>query len=489
MSLKFGTSGVRGLVSEMTDFECWLFTRAFIHHLRANQRVHRVGISGDLRSSTPHILGAVHQALQQEEIETVYCGRVPTPALCLYGLSQKIPTIMVTGSHIPDDRNGIKFNLPTGEILKGDEAGILHRYTRIKASCALPSDRFDDGGSLRDSRGDSLAAPDDSAARAYRRRHLEFFPKKALAGLRVGVYQHSSVGRDLLCDLLDGLGAEVQAIGRSDTFIAVDTEAVQNPKQLRDWVEEFELDGLVSADGDADRPLLVDERGGIVHGDVLGTLVADYLDVEAVVLPVSCNTAIERWDRFPSVRRTRIGSPYVIRGMLEAVEDGFSRVAGYEANGGFLVATDFPSPGGARGLSALPTRDAVLPLLAALHMAHREELPLSGLRQRLPKRYTWSGLQRQFPSETGRAIIALLHEKGLPLILELFYETFGEVSDVDFTDGARMTFAGGEIVHFRPSGNAPEFRCYSEADTEERARLINGLAMQVLSSQLRPRVG
>ncbi len=53
------------------------------------------------------------------------CGRVPTPALALAGLARVVPSIMVTGSHIPFDRNGIKFYTPRGEISKQDEQPIL----------------------------------------------------------------------------------------------------------------------------------------------------------------------------------------------------------------------------------------------------------------------------------------------------------------------------------------------------------------------------
>ncbi|MEJ2077508.1 MAG: phosphomannomutase [Acidobacteriota bacterium] len=486
MPLKFGTSGVRGLVSEMTDFECWLFTRAFVRHLRAQHPADRIGISGDLRSSTPRILRAVGLGLEDEGIETVCFGRVPTPALCLYGLSHGIPTIMVTGSHIPEDRNGIKFNLATGEILKQDEEGILQRYGELKERRRLPFPPFADDGLLEAARPDLPGAVDDSAAEEYLERYFEFFPRQALAGLRVGVYQHSGVGRDLLCSLLVGLGADVRAFGRSDSFVAVDTEAVEEPERLASWVHEFELDALVSTDGDADRPLLVSDRGGIIHGDILGTLVSDYLDADAVVLPVSCNTAIERWNRFPNVRRTRIGSPYVISGMLEAIEEGRSRIVGFEANGGFLIASEIPAPSGGRPLRPLPTRDAAFPLLAALHMAQRQHVRVSDLASRLPARFTYSGLLRRFPGEIGQAIITSIRRQGPPLVQEFFGNTLGEVSNIDFTDGARITFKNDEIVHFRPSGNAPEFRCYTEADSEERACTINLLAMEVLTSRLRP---
>lgn len=488
MSLKFGTSGVRGLVSEMTDCECWLFTRAFIHHIRSGRAIERVGISGDLRSSTLRILRAVRRGLEDEGVEPVYFGRVPTPTLCLYGISHAIPTIMVTGSHIPDDRNGIKFNLSTGEILKQDEEGILLHYTELKEARRLPFPPFTEDGRLQSDQTDSPGAIDGSAADEYLQRYLDFFPGGALVGLHVGVYQHSSVGRDLLSALLEKLGADVTALGRSDSFVAVDTEAVENPERLASWVEEFELDALVSTDGDADRPLLVSDLGRTIHGDILGALVSDYLDADAVVLPVSCNTAIERWNRFPNVRRTRIGSPYVVSGMLEAVQEGCSRVVGFEANGGFLIATEMPASGGDRPLGPLPTRDAAFPLLAALHMAHKEGVRLSDLPARLPARFTYSGLLRQIPREEGRAVITSIQRQGPLRVEELFGDTLGEVSEIDFTDGARMTFGNGDIVHFRPSGNAPEFRCYTEADSEEKARSLNRIAMEVLSSRLRSKI-
>ena len=488
MALKFGTSGVRGLVSEMSDYECWLFARAFVRHARSRGTVEAVGLSGDLRSSTGRILVAVSLALEDEGVRVIHCGRIPTPALCLFGLSRRIPTIMVTGSHIPDDRNGIKFNLPAGEILKEDEKGILQGYQALRNSSQLPFQPFLRDESISVPRPDLPGPVDPTAEQEYLRRYLEFFPERALGGLHVGVYQHSTVGRDILCRVLEDLGAKVEPLARSDTFIAVDTEAVDNPEQLAAWVHERSLDALVSMDGDADRPLLVTDRGKVVHGDLLGTLVSSYLSADAVVLPVSCNTAVERWARFPNVRRTRIGSPFVIRGMLDAIEEGHRRVVGFEANGGFLLGTDWPESERSRSLAALPTRDALLPLLCALHMARTEGCPLSELRRRLPERYTWSERLRRFPSETGAAIIDLLRRRTGPSATDLFRDSLGDVQQMDFTDGARLTFESGEIVHFRPSGNAPEFRCYTEADTEERARSINALAMDILLGRLRPRI-
>ena len=111
----FGTSGARGLVSAMTDEVCYTYTRGFLQYLereREIQRGGRVAIAGDLRSSTPRIMRAVMKAIADHGSVPVNGGRVPTPAVALFGFTQKIPSIMVTGSHIPDDRNGIKFYRP-----------------------------------------------------------------------------------------------------------------------------------------------------------------------------------------------------------------------------------------------------------------------------------------------------------------------------------------------------------------------------------------
>ncbi|MBR7508587.1 hypothetical protein KC216_22260, partial [Mycobacterium tuberculosis] len=78
------------------------------------------------------------------------------------------------------------------------------------------------------------------------------------------------------------------------------------------------------------------------------------------------NTAIELSGLFTKVYRTRVGSPYVIEGMEQARRDGFRRIVGFEANGGVLLGSSLAMNGGT--LEALPTRDAMLPILSVLGM-------------------------------------------------------------------------------------------------------------------------
>jgi hypothetical protein len=120
------------------------------------------------------------------------------------------------------------------------------------------------------------------------------------------------------------------------------------------------------------------------HSAVGEILCADYLGADTVVTPVSSNTAVEKVGAFEEVRRTRIGSPYVIEEMIRAVEAGRKRVVGYEANGGFLTASPFPIDQGGL-LEPLPTRDPVVVHLGLLCLSRQKHVPLSRLVAELPR--------------------------------------------------------------------------------------------------------
>ncbi|TCM18683.1 phosphomannomutase [Novosphingobium sp. PhB165] len=477
----FGTSGARGLVSAMTDAVCFAYTCAFLQHLGNIGQFapgRTVAIAGDLRPSSPRILAACAAAVRHMGGQVAFCGFVPSPAVAAYGFERGIPSLMVTGSHIPDDRNGIKFNRVDGEVLKPDELAMRAQEV------ALP-DIFDEAGMLREVQG---CGPIVDAETAYVARYSQFFGPEALRGLKLGIYEHSAVGRDLLSAIVGKLGGEVIRLGRSETFIPVDTEAVRPEDQAlaRTWAQDFGLDAILSTDGDSDRPLLADETGAWMRGDVLGILCAQALGIEAVATPVSCNSAVEQSGAFRDVRRTRIGSPYVIEAMNTLAAGSVPiTICGYEANGGFLLGT--PIEAEARTMAALPTRDAVLPMLAVLVAAHRQGVSLSSLQGELPARYTFSERLQDFPTEQSQALLARL-QKGSELEVldratEMFGGLTGTASAFDITDGLRLTFVNGDVVHLRPSGNAPELRCYTESATPERAASLNAKVLAIVSRE------
>lgn len=459
--VKFGTSGARGLVSQMTDEVCYAYSAAFLQTVGSESK--RVVLGHDLRPSSPRIAAACAGAIRDAGCDVVYAGALPTPAIAFYATQLGLPALVVTGSHIPFDRNGIKFYRAEGEISKADEQAMLSAVVPVPEKIVEST----------------LPLPIAEARDAYVRRYLDFFGVGALAGQRIAVYEHSSVGRDVLREIFEGLGAEVISLGRMDTFVPIDTEAVrlEDIAQAQQWAQEYEFDAILSTDGDADRPLIGDEKGCWLRGDVVGILCAQYLQADVVVTPISSNTAVEKCGLFKTVLRTRIGSPYVIEGMAQV---GGGVIVGYEANGGFLLGSDVVHNG--RCLAALPTRDAVLPMLALLCMARERGCRLSELTKGLPHRFTASDRLQNFAIEASHALIARL-SADWAYIGELMAPDSGEIMNVDTTDGLRVTFANGDIVHLRPSGNAPELRCYAEADTQERAQdRCNACLQRVLSS-------
>ena len=283
------------------------------------------------------------------------------------------------------------------------------------------------------------------------------------------------MSRDCLKLILERLGASVISLGRSDQFISVDTEAIrpEDVQLAKEWAKEVDVDCIISTDGDGDRPLVSDENGNWLRGDVAGILCAQFLGADDVVTPISSNSAVEQSGYFDSVHRTRIGSPYVIEAMTSLLTTG-KTVVGYEANGGFLQATVLKYSD--RIMAPLPTRDAAIVPLTILLLADSQSLTISGLLKTLPARYTASDRLKQFPTDVSQTILAEMKTDDRKLNLAVIAQRFpdlGKPVEINIIDGVRMTFDSGDIVHLRPSGNAPELRCYTESATEEQAVKLN----------------
>ncbi|MGE6810761.1 phosphomannomutase [Pseudoalteromonas nigrifaciens] len=440
----FGTSGARGLVTQLTSNVCAAFSVAFIKRMQQSFSFNTVALAIDNRPSSYSMAQACASALKQLNINIVYYGVIPTPALAYRAMQDNIPAIMVTGSHIPFDRNGLKFYRPDGEISKTDEQAIITEQVEFFELTDL-----------------SELIVNNRATEEYIKRYTSLFTSPWLTGKRIGIYEHSSAGRDLYYRIFEALGANVFRLERSDKFVPIDTEAVSEKDTIKaiNWSKQYNLDIVFSTDGDGDRPLVSDENGNWLRGDILGLLSADALNIEALSVPVSCNTAIEVSEKFKHVERTKIGSPYVIAEFSQLAKK-FTTVGGFEANGGFLLGSDVQLNG--KLLKSLPTRDAVLPVIMLLIAAENKKI--SALVNSLPQRFTYSDRIQNFPTEKSQEIIKKGCKDPIKLILQLGLES-AEIKSIDETDGLRITLIDNNIIHLRPSGNAPELRCYAEADT------------------------
>jgi phosphomannomutase len=531
-------------VVHLTQLEIYINVCAELEYLRGVPRSgggiapgDEVYIAYDLRPSSSsfvemhqgrgELCQAVIRAVLDCGMRPVNLGRIPTPALAYFALARRRASVMVTGSHIPFDRNGYKLNTSRGELLKKDEAAIAEFVGAVRRRIydqPFARSLFDERGMFKE--GHRELPPENAEARAaYLRRYSDFFAQHHLTGKRIGVYQHSAVGRDLLVEILEHFGAEVVPLGRSETFVPIDTENMDQDQisAVEALVREAaggssRLWAVVSTDGDGDRPLVlgVNPDGSLrfFGGDLVGMIVAQFLEAGAVVVPISCNDAIDRGPLAAVLEpKTRIGSPYVIEGLEKARAKGKTRVCGWEANGGFLTGSDIERNG--RILAKLATRDAALPILAVLFAAIQQGGSVADIFSALPARYGRAALLKDVPQSTGRQIIAQF-SPGFDCVTEAVFEPalrlfdgggreleatpslrsrverirselqafftpglgFGEICRMNFLDGIRLSFTNSDVAHVRPSGNADELRIYAVADTQNRADEIVRLGVQ-----------
>jgi phosphomannomutase len=538
--LAFGTSGLRGLVKDITDLEAYINVKAALRYLLSIGDIRAsstVVIAGDLRPSTDRIMHACTQAIVDSGCQVENAGKIPTPALISHAISARRAGVMVTGSHIPFDRNGIKLNKSVGEVLKQDEPGITREVERVRFeeySRTATGSVFDASGMLK--RPPDLPPLARAAEEAYVRRYLSSFTCGDLSGLHVLVYQHSAVGRDILPRILRELGAEVVTAGRSETFASIDTENITDEQlnRLEDLAVAGEASGrplhaIVSTDGDSDRPLLTavlpasevhpgGRRVRFLPGDLLGIVVAEYLRADAAAVPISANDAVERrmGERGVYLQKTKIGSPYVISALDELRRAGtHARIVGWEANGGFLTGSDIAFA--AETMVSLPTRDSTLPILANLFAAAERRIGLAALWSRLPARFGRASLIDNVPVAVSQGILAHLIPPGdtievefdgaarvidrrrpdampTPLaaglaeewqqrksMLSRFFTRalgFDDIVRINVLDGVRISFNNGDVAHIRPSGNAPQLRIYANSDSQARANEIVELGLR-----------
>ncbi|PKH88001.1 hypothetical protein CXF79_15445 [Colwellia sp. Bg11-28] len=179
------TSGARDLVTQFTSDVYAAFAVAFIAGMKRNFNFKTVAIAIDNRPSSNAMAQSCASSLKQLNRNVIYYGVLPTPALAFVAQEDKIPAIMVTGSYIPFDRNGLKFYRPDGEISKADEQVITIEQiecTSLAESVELTVDYL--------------------AAEEYITRYTSLFTTPFLTGKRIGINKHSSAGHTRTCKLI-----------------------------------------------------------------------------------------------------------------------------------------------------------------------------------------------------------------------------------------------------------------------------------------------
>ncbi len=335
----FGTDGIRGRTNEapMTaELAMRVGQAAGAHFLRGDHR-HRVVIGKDTRLSGYMMESALVAGFTSVGMDVIQVGPLPTPAVAMLTKAMRADIgVMISASHNPYVDNGIKLFGPDGyKLSDSDEAAIeamLDQPPRL-----APAESIGRAQRIEDARGRYIHAVKSS------------FPEDLrLDGLRIVVDCAHGAAYVVAPMALWELGADLITIGdKPDGTNVNDKVGSTAPEALQKKVLETRADIGIALDGDADRLIIVDERGRIVDGDQIMALIASswqrrgLLQGGGIVATVMSNLGLERYLEAAGLTlfRTAVGDRYVLEAMRR---DGFN-VGGEQS--GHLILSDYATTG------------------------------------------------------------------------------------------------------------------------------------------------
>jgi phosphoglucosamine mutase len=339
----FGTDGIRGLTNSepMTARTALRVGQAAgTHFLRGDHR-HRVVIGKDTRLSGYMMESALVAGFTSVGMDVVLLGPMPTPAVAMLTTSMRADLgVMISASHNPFADNGIKLFGPDGYKLSDEDEQAIERRLEQTPRLAAP-ELIGRAKRIDDARG------------RYVHHAKSTFPERLrLDGLKVVLDCANGAAYHVAPDALWELGAEVVAIGVSPNGTNINEACGStHPEALRERVLSEGADIGVALDGDADRIVIVDEKGHLVDGDQMMALIAlDRRKREAlngaVVATVMSNLGLERrlGEAGIGLVRTQVGDRYVLEEMRRSgcnvggEQSGHIILADYSTTGDGLVA-------------------------------------------------------------------------------------------------------------------------------------------------------
>jgi phosphoglucosamine mutase len=421
----FGTDGIRGRANRVITPELALKVgQAAGLIFRNGEHRHRVLIGKDTRLSGYMIENAMVAGFTSVGMDVLLTGPIPTPAVGMLSRSMRADLgVMISASHNPFDDNGIKLFGPDGfklsdEVeLKIEELLDADITTRLAKGADLGRARRIDGVPDRYIEFAKLTLP----------RHM------SLEGLRVVIDCANGAAYKVAPGALWEMGADVIAIGVDPDGFNINKDCGSTDlAALQRKVREVRADIGIALDGDADRVLIVDERGHVVDGDQLLAIIAESwkddgrLQRPGLVSTVMSNLGLERHLAGIGLElvRTPVGDRYVLERM---------RADGYNVGGeqsGHIILTDYTTTG-----------DGFVAALQVLAVVKRADKPVSELCHRF--------------EPLPQVLKNVRYQSGKPL------ENAAVRSAIA---SAELKLGRGGRLLVRPSGTEPVIRVMGEGD-------------------------
>lgn len=437
----FGTSGIRGHGENyFTDPFCVQIARAFDQFLLKTCSSGAIAIGNDPRGSSPRIKTALTAGFNFTHREVFDQGTTCTPAMCYVLKNEPYQAaIMVTGSHIAADLNGVKFFFNQEEIQKKHEAGIEQEFARLSGLAQMST--------VSDTHPVNLAND----------QYLDLLvnQNRSQSPLKIVVDCGNGSQSDLMPEVLRRLGHQVieKNCSIQGEFIARDTEVDGFLLSLQQDVIKKQADLGIAYDADGDRVAFVDHTGRFIPGDYIGTILAKNSSSQSIVTTIGTSQIIDTIGK--TIYRTRVGSPFVIDEMKHK-----DSLFGFEPNGGCIHG------------EVMYTRDGGTTTIKLINYLVKNKTTLAQEYAALPKFYMYKN-KIGCPVELNQTILASAKKNYSGKYEEL--------------DGLKIWVTDTDWLLFRPSGNAPEFRVFAESLSPKKAQELGQAALELVKSHTRKR--
>ncbi len=314
----FGTDGVRGEAGSVLDaITTMKLAMAAGIHFRKHSSTNRILVGKDTRRSGYMIENALVSGLTAVGYNVIQIGPMPTPAIAYLTESMRCDAgIMISASHNPYEDNGIKFFDNHGNKLNQKcEENIENIFSDEKMIRASQAKGADIGSSKR---------IDDVIGRYIVSIKNSFPSDLSLTSLRIVLDCANGAAYKVAPTILEELGAELIVINdKPNGFNINDCCGAMKPKELAKLVKQYRADIGIALDGDADRLVVIDEKGELVHGDKLLGVLGVYLQKSkmlkgsSVVATVMSNKALEDYLQGFGIKllRSDVGDKHVLEEM------------------------------------------------------------------------------------------------------------------------------------------------------------------------------
>lgn len=407
----------------------------------------KILVGRDGRTTGPLILGAIRQAFRDEGIPISYAGILPTPTMLL--LVKKLnfdAGVMITASHNPIEYNGIKFIVEGGRLTNAQETLEIQKHF----DNLTMEEKFVDINIL-----EKIEPNIDNTE--YRKIHVDEILKNVDVELikskkfRVALDPINSGGSIITQELLKELGCNVSVInGEMTGLFAHRPEPLpENLEQIAKFTLEQSCDIGFAQDPDADRLVVVNEKGIIVSEECTLTLcVKNILNKTAGDLVINLSTSSMSADIAEAlgrkVYRTKIGEANVVQKILE-----INAPIGGEGSSGAI----YPSINTAR--------DSLVGIALVLELLAKENKKISEIENELPKYF-----MRKDIWPMGMDLNVMYKN------IKIHFKNTNQNPKINEDDGIRLDFPDSSWIHLRPSNTEPIIRLFGEAKTLERLNAL-----------------